>query len=173
MGNASTRGALLLAVAVILGVVLLKKFDAGTAPFSERLDSNVTTATTSRLPTVSVLPSTPVREPRAPADVKVLPANGTSTGGLGRRTGEFLQRANYNALAALDATKNVDASLVEYRPDFEPEARTLAQLLQLPASSVKPLDDAVPVSDTRGADIVLVIGADLHLPDDTTTTSRR
>ena len=40
----------------------------------------------------------------------------------------------------------------------------LAQLLQLPLSSVRPLDDSTPVPETRGADIVVIAGADLRLP---------
>jgi hypothetical protein len=172
VGSAGARGALLLVLALVLGVVLLQKFDTGTVAFTERVDTNATTATTRQAPTVSVVPSAPVRQPRAPSEIKVLPANGTSTTGLGGKTGDFLRTAGYNALAAMDATRNLDASLVLYKPDFEPEARTLAQLLQLPASAVKVLDDNAPVADTRGADIVVVAGADLHLPDTTSTTRR-
>jgi hypothetical protein len=165
----------LLVLAVVLGIVLLNKFDTGRVPFSQPVESNGGRSTTSirRLPSVSVLPNTTARAARPADQVKVLPANGTSTGGLGSRTGTFLTNNGYNALAPEDATRNLDNSLVLYRADFEPEARALAQLLGLPASSVKLLDDSAPVGETRNADVVVVAGDDLRLPGETTSTTRR
>jgi hypothetical protein len=160
-------------LAVLLGIVLLNKFDTGRVPFSQPVESNGGRSTTTirRLPSVSILPSTTARPPRPADQVKVLPANGTGTSGLGGRTGTFLSNNGYNALAPEDATRNLDNSQVLYRADFESEARAVAQLLGLPASSVKVLDDNAPVADTRGADIVVIAGADLRLPSDTTTTT--
>jgi hypothetical protein len=171
-GSAGARGAVLLVLAVVLGIVLLNKFDTGSVPFSQPVESNGghTATTTRRLPSVSVVPTTTSRPPRPADQVKVLPANGTSTSGLGGRTGTFLSNNGYNALAPVDASRNLDTSLVLYSADFEPEARAVAQLLGLPASSVKALDANAPVPDTRGADVVVVAGADLHLPSDTSTT---
>lgn len=168
------RGAILLLAAVVLGIVLLQEFD--TAPFVQTVETEPdTTVTSRRSPTVSVLPPASTRPVRPPDQVKVLPANGTNTAGLGGRTGEFLRTANYNALAPIDATRSIEATLVEYRPEFEGEARVLAQLLQLPASSVRPLEENPPVPDTRGADIIVVIGTDLRLPGEggATATTRR
>jgi hypothetical protein len=175
-GSAGARGAFLLAVALVLGVVLLNKFDTGVTPFTEEIETDIPT-TTRNFTSVPVVPTTAGRQPRPPDQVKVLPANGTSTAGLGSRTGEFLRRNGYNALAPIDATRDLDATLVEYTPDFEPEARAVAQLLQLPVSAVRPLEQDPPVGDTRGADIIVAAGADLRLPDDaaatTTSTTRR
>lgn len=158
------KGVLIVAAALLVGIVLLNKFDTGGVPFTPRVDVESGTTTTRRLPTVSVLPSTTLRPPRSPADVKVLPANGTNTSGLGARTNEFLRQANYNALAPIDASRVLDATVVAYSAEFESEARVLAQLLQLPLSAVRPLDDSTPVPETRGADIVLIAGGDLRLP---------
>ena len=178
MGNPGARGAILLGVAVLLGIYLLQKFDTG-GSFDVPVQSGpsatvprVTTSTTRR-PSVSVLPPASTRAVRPPDQVKVLPANGTSTSGLGGRTGDYLHTLGYNNLAATDATKLLDATLVEHKPEFDAEARALAVSLQLPASSVRVLDDNIPVSDTRSADIVLVIGADLRLPGDTTSTTKK
>ena len=158
------KGVLIVAAALVVGVVLLNRFDDGSATFTPRADVESGTTTTRRLPTVTAVPTTTARQPRSPADVRVLPANGTSTAGLGARTSDFLRRANYNALSPIDASRDLDASLVAYSADFEPEARVLAQLLQLPLSAVRPLDDSTPVPDSRGADIVVIAGADLRLP---------
>jgi len=172
-GSAGVRGGVLLVVALVLGIVLLQKFDTGRVPFSPSVNVKTgPTTTVRRLPSVSVLPPSTSRATRPPDQVKVLPANGTGVSGLGGRTGTFLQNSGYNALSPEDATRNLDNSLVLYKADFEPEARAVAQLLGLPASSVKILDDTAPVPDTRGADVVVVAGADLHLPDATTTTKK-
>jgi hypothetical protein len=89
------------------------------------------------------------------------------------KTGTFLENNGYNTLAPTDS-RAVDASQVLYRADFEPEARAVAQLLGLPASAVKVLDEnSAPVADTRGADVVVVAGPDLHLPSDTTSTTKK
>jgi hypothetical protein len=158
------RGILLVAAAFLVGIVLLNRFDSGSGPFTPDVDVETGTTTTRRQPTVTAQATTTLRQPRPPADVRVLPANGTNTTGLGARTNEFLRKANYNALAPIDASRVVDTSIVAYRAEFEPEARVLAQLLQLPLSAVRPLDDSTPVPETRGADVVVVAGADLRLP---------
>jgi hypothetical protein len=68
---------------------------------------------------------------------------------------------------------------VYYNPGFEREARVVAQLLGLPDSAVQPMPTPPPVSDTRGADIVVVVGPDLAkatptpTPTSPPTTARR
>ena len=158
------RGIVLLAAALILGVILLNEFDTGPVPFSERVEVDDGPSTTSGLPTVTVVPTTTARAARAPADIRVLAANGTSTAGLGGRTTELLRNSEYNALAPIDSSRTVDATIVAYRADFDVEARALAQLLQLPLSAVRPLDETTPIPEDRDADIVVVVGPDLDLP---------
>jgi hypothetical protein len=157
------KGIVIVAAALVVGIILLNKFDDAGAPFTPRVDVESGTTTTRR-PAATPLPTTTLRQPRSPADVKVLPANGTNTTGLGARTNDFLRRSNYNALAPIDASRVLDATIVAYKPEFEAEARVLAQLLQLPLSAVRPLDDSTPVPDTRDADIVVIAGNDLRLP---------
>ena len=72
-GGAMLRGALLLAIAVILGVVLLNTFDDGKDPFAQSLvasGANATTTTAAAAPevTTTTAASTPaLRAPREPA----------------------------------------------------------------------------------------------------------
>ena len=173
-GGTGVRAAVLLSAAVVLGLILLKQFDTGVA-FNQNVGTNSgsATVTTTKQPTVSVIPPTTARPPRPAADVKVLAANGTSTSGLAGKTTEFLRQNGYNVLAPSDATRTVDTSLVEFKPDFEAEARAVAQLLQLPASAVRPAESDPPVADTRNADLLVIIGNDLHLPGDTTSTTKK
>lgn len=165
---------MLLGVALLLGIIILNQFDSG----SIDVDTEVSTGggddgetDTTRRSSVSVVPIPTTRAIRPPGDVKVLAANGTATQGLAGRTRDYLQTVGYNALAPTDATRVVEATQVQHTPEFEAEARALAQLLQLPASSVRPLEENAPVPDTRGTDIALIIGPDLRLPGDAATTS--
>ena len=83
------RGALLLAIAVVLGVVLLNRFDNGTDPFAQSLTASgkatTTTTTTAAPPVTTTTAATAAPRLRAPADVKVLPANGTGVNRFGAR----------------------------------------------------------------------------------------
>ncbi len=157
VGN-STRGIVLLAVAVLLGILILNRTDEGVSTGNVRLDTPTTDAES---PTTLPSPPTTLRPLRAPADVKVLAANGSNVTGAGRRTADRLKQAGYtNTLAPTDTTREVPATSVEYAADFEPEARAVAEALGLPATVVKALDSP-PVADTRGADVVVLIGPDL------------
>lgn len=171
-GGTGVRAALLLSAAVLLGLILLRQFDSGGVAFNESVDTG-SPATTDRSPTVSVIPPTTSRPLRPPAEVKVLAANGTSVSGLAGKTTEFLRQNGYNVLAPSDTSRPIETSMVEFRQDFEAEARAVAQLLQLPASAVRPLESEPPVADTRSTDILVLIGNDLSLPGETTTTTRR
>ncbi len=170
---------MLLGVALVLGIIILNQFDTGSIDVGTEVtagDDDEATTTTRRSG-VSVVPIPTTRAVRPPGDVKVLAANATATSGLAGRTRDYLQTVGYNALAPTDATRVLEATQVQHTPEFEAEARALAQLLQLPASSVRPLEENPPVPDTRGTDIVLIIGPDLRLPGDaagtTTSTTRR
>jgi hypothetical protein len=165
VGGASGRGFLLLAVAVVLGIVVLQATDQNTG------GSN-TTKTTSPAATSTTQPSsaTTTHALRPPAEVKVLPANGTAVSGLGARVGTTLKQAGYtNTLSATDAnSKNVQTSVVEFSPDFDQEAVAVAAVLGLPQSAVRAATSPSPVSDTRGANVVVIIGQDLAKSSPTT-----
>jgi LytR cell envelope-related transcriptional attenuator len=156
-GGAAARGAGLLVLAVVLGILLLRA--GGGDPYSRSVSTGsaqVTTATS--LPPTATTVTVPLR----PAgDVKVLPANGTSTAGAATNTGNRLRDSGYNILAASNTAKAATASNVFYVPGFEREARVVAQLLGLPDSAVQPLPNPSPVPDTREANLVVVVGPDL------------
>jgi len=64
-------------------------------------------------------------------------------------------------LAASNTTNAATASNVYFNPGFDREARVVAQLLGLPDSAVQAMPTPPPVSDTRGADVIVVVGPDL------------
>ncbi len=172
-GMAAGRGALLLAVAVVLGVLLLNAADdtpsrVGAGRDNEDGDDRATTTTTQPVTTTVAV--------RPPREVKVLAANATNVAGAAGRVSAGLRNVGYNVLAPTDA-KPADASAVYFTPTFEREGQAVAQALQLPPTAVKPLPNPPPVADLRGANLLVVIGPDVASKATqgatTTTTSRR
>lgn len=181
-GMAVGRAALLLLVAVVLGVFLLNQIDDApettvdqTSDVTEPDDDNGATPTTA--PTTS----TTVRAAKDPATVKVLAVNGTTQSGIGARTKEVLQGAKYNALAPTDAAaklKPVKTTVIYYQPGFDVDALAIAQLFQLTVANTKPMpqDMATQVVASRNvaaSNIVVIAGEDIvpKLPAATTTTT--
>ena len=169
---AAGRGALLLVVAVVLGVLLLNAADdtpqrAASGQGNGNGDDQETTTTTAPVTTTTAAP-------RKPAEVKVLSANGTRVAGAAGRVRDTLRAQGYNVLAPLEARNQATASAVYFSPNFEREARAVAQALRLEPNSVQPLPNPPPVPDIRGADVVVVVGPDLaRRPAPTTTTTSR
>jgi hypothetical protein len=155
-GGAALRGAGLLVVAVILGIILLR--NGGGDPYSRAVRTVATPPPEAPVRTPTPTITVPVRTPN---DIKVLPANGTSTSGAGTAIFNRLKQAGYNVLAAGNSTSPATTSNVYYNPGFEREARVVAQLLGLPDSAVQPMPTPPPVSDTRGSDVIVVVGPDL------------
>lgn len=172
------RGLLLLAVALLLGVFVLNQTDPGSSSTGSDETSGSTETTIEDPSQTTLVATTLPRTPRPPAEVKVLPANGSGVAGLGGRVGDRLKARGYtNTLAAVNTSRDITATSVEYSQDFEPEARAVAEALGLPPAVVKALDSP-PVTDIRGADIVVLIGPDQNTTTTsgagaTTTTTRR
>jgi hypothetical protein len=172
--GAAARGAGLLAVAVVLGIVLLQAFDNGADPFATSVRAGAPKKKATGGATTTVAPTTTVAV-RPPSEVKVLPANGSGVAGAGTRTGTLLKSAGYNVLAATNTIKSVTVSAVEFAPGYQPEAAAIATALSLPPTSVEPIPTPAPVSDTRGANVLVLVGPDLvaRLPTPSTTTTVR
>src|SRR2546425_2090365 len=144
-GGAAARGAGLLAVAVIIGILLLRS--GGGDPYSRSVSTGANpTPEVPSQPSTATTVTVPVR---SPADIKVLPANGTSTANAAANTGNRLKSAGYNVLSASNTNNPATGSNVFYNPGFEREGRVVAQLLGLPDSAVQPMPTPPPLSDTR------------------------
>ena len=171
-GLAVGRAAALLIVNVVLIVVLLNASDSGRRVTAGARSTTTTakpstTTTTSRATTTT----TPLRAPR---DIKVIAANATTVQGAAAKVSEKLRAAGYNVLAPLTA-KRADASAVYFTGDLRREAEEVAKLLELDPSVVAELPEApapTPVTDVRGADVLVLIGPDLAGRATTSTTRR-
>jgi hypothetical protein len=183
--NAGARGALLLAVAVILGIVLLQQFDTPDIPSGQVSatsipDDDVTT-TTGRVGLTTVPQSaTTVARARPKADVKVLVANGAGVRGLGAQTTTSLRTAGYtNAATPTDTTTTVERTGIQFAEGYEAEARELAGVLSLPATVVTRLaSPPVAAADIGDAKLIVILGTDVtnatttSAPATTSTTRR-
>lgn len=173
-GGAGARGLLLLAVALLIGVVLLNATDAdppGTTITAEGdsdsgdggadTDSGGTdddaggdagAAATTTVPTPTTLAA------RAPAEVKVIVANASDVRGAAGGGRTALVNAKYNVLAPANAAA-VATSSVFFVPGYDRDAAAVAAAMQLPATLVKPMPAPLPF-DTKGAHVAVVLGAD-------------
>ncbi len=177
-GMAAGRGAAVLVVAVVIGILLLNKVDDTPGRQVSAGDGGGGNGTEETTTTVPEAPPTTVPA-RPPGEVKVLSANGTKVRGAAGRVRDTLKAAGYNVLSPIETKQPVETSVVFFAAGFDREAQAVAQALKLPPTSVQPLPaaDALPVSDLRGANVVAVVGAELArqvgASSTTTTTTRR
>jgi hypothetical protein len=162
------RAVALLAIAVLIGVVLLRHDGTSsgrivsssqtTVPPTTPKPSNTTPSSVAHTTTTS---STPLR---APQDIKVLVANGTSTNGLASTVKSKLQGEGYQTLTSTNSSEQVTATIVYYRPGYQTEAAALAEFLTLSPTAVQAMPAQAPVSNPAavdGANIIVVAGPDV------------
>ncbi|HVL92677.1 MAG TPA: LytR C-terminal domain-containing protein [Acidimicrobiales bacterium] len=172
-GMAAGRGAALLAVAVLLGILLLsatddEPTDVSVGPGVTEPDDSVTSTTLDEFPTTTIT----TLAARAPAEVKVLTLNATDVRGAAGRANDVVKAAGFNVLAPADGTRG-SPTAVFYTPTYEQEALAVASTLSLAGTSVQPVGTTPPVADLRGANVVVVVGADLAGRLVTTTSTTR
>jgi hypothetical protein len=174
------RGAALIAVAVVIGFVLLHDADSGSGGSVTSVNTPRETAPSiaTSLPT---LPSSTTLAVHANKDVKILVVNATRTAGAASRVAKPFKDTGYNVLRPVDATEAVKnstkASAVYYvTADFQRDAKAIQQALGLPPTPVQMVPTPPPTTDLLGANVVIVVGPDLAGAggtSSTTTTVRR
>jgi len=170
-GTQTLKGAGLLAIAVIIGIVLLHTAPANittvsassTSPPTTKAPKHSTTRTTVTQAPLSTTTTAPPTHP--PAQVKVAVANGSGVPGLAGRLRVQLNSAGYNtSIPALNAPAAVPATTIYYVAGYEPDAKAIASgQLSLPATVVKPMPNPSPVPQaaTQGAEVLVIAGADI------------
>ncbi len=151
------KGIILVVVAVLVGIALLRDEGASTAqvnvgasdsPSVTDGDASATSTTTTTAP------------PRAPADVKVLVANGSDVNGAAGAETDALEALGYVAANPTNAD-TVPATVVYYTVGYQAEAEVLAAAIGAPPTSVTPLPTPAPVADMQLSNILVVVGPDL------------
>jgi hypothetical protein len=166
------RGAVLLAVAVVLGALLLAYGfpdggDSGTATAGEQVTGEAGQSTgdggDGSPPTVAP-PTTTDTGPRDPAEITVLVANGSGVSGAASEFTDTLNGAGYVTAEAANADQSdYSTTVVYYVGEEQAEAEGVATALGLDPSAVEPMPDPPPTEDgdLRGATVLVVVGTDL------------
>lgn len=163
-GTQTAKGAGLIALAVVIGVVLLH-----TAPQPETItaSSPVTQPPVTKAPKTTAPPApttTTIPPPRPTSQVHVEVANGTQVIGLGGKIRSLLSTDGYNTdKPALDApTKDHATSEIFFQPGFQSDALQLASTLSVAATAVVPMPTPAPVPQSlTGVDILVIAGTDI------------
>jgi len=164
-GGATLRGALLIGVAVIVGIVLLSKaIDGGFLPSDSETPSEQADdadgddddggSTVESSTTTTATPTTHV-----PAEVRVIVLNGGGPSGSAGTSSTAIAAAGFATVAASD-TADVAATVVYATPGFEADAAVVAQTLGI-AAPVQPMPATPPTGTPVGqVDVVVVLGPD-------------
>jgi hypothetical protein len=180
--DAAVRGALLIGVAVVIGLLLLWRGhdDDGGGTIS----AEGTPVATSAAPGDTTPEGTPATNPgdttvppattHAPAEVKVLVANGTGTqGGAAFVTNKLVPKAYATMPAANAGTDDVAKSLVFYREGFGEDAKQVARDVGVPEDAIagllEPMPETPPVNEqamqnAQGAHVLVLLGSDGVIP---------
>lgn len=152
----AVRGAGLIALAVVIGVVLLNVVDTGNkGPIGDGGKAKATPASSSTKGSTSTTTTGRQAAVRPPAQVQVLVLNGSDTVGAAKAMTQKLQPAGYQTLPPTDGPKRT-GTVVWFTPGFERECTALAT-----AVGGAPKVEAVPNPPPAGTDranCVVVIG---------------
>lgn len=161
------KGAILVAVAVIIGFVLIRddgiesQTSAVGADVGVDVDEGNDDAATDDTTTDDTTPSS-VPDARDPAEVRVLVANGTAVSGAAGRYTEVLTAAGYQTAGATDALdKSAETTFVYFTAGYEAEARAVAAALGASPDNVAALPTAPVVADNSLANVIVVVGPEL------------
>ena len=171
--DATLRGAVVLVVAIVIGLALLARGGGGgdDDDASDTTEARETTESTqfdgsddtlapinSESTTASSVPS----DTRAPEEVTVIVLNGLNTrvDGIAGLNDEKLKTAGYVTLNPGNATTKTATTTVYATPEFQADAEAVAAILGLPDASIveKPAEPLGPGAER--ADIVVVLGDD-------------
>ncbi|HZT65859.1 MAG TPA: LytR C-terminal domain-containing protein [Acidimicrobiales bacterium] len=149
---------MLVLVAVAIGAAVLANLPQGA---SSRVAAGSAPTTTSTTAGASSTTTSTTLATHQPSQVKVLVANGTSTSGLGGKLASKLTNAGYDVLSPTNTSSSASASAVYYASGYQGDAAAVAQASGLTAGALQAMTSSVPVSDTKGAQVVVIIGPDL------------
>lgn len=161
------RGMILVAVAVVLGVVLLIKggsvgFDSDAQDVEIGTDGGAENGTVETTTTTEPPPQTSVPT----AQLRVIALNAAGVDGYAGRAEQFLNVAGYTTVTAETALNLADQTIVHYAEGFQVDALMLAQIFGIEAHQVQPLPADTqlardPTALPAGFDIVILLAQDV------------
>jgi LytR cell envelope-related transcriptional attenuator len=154
----SARGAIILLLALVVGVWVISRVKAEPNVVGATVDGAVTTslAVTESTTTTTLVPA------RDPKSVKVMMVNGTLTTGIAKIASKCLV-AKYDVVPAKNAkTKPLAASVLYAGPTASAEAADIAATLGYKGVAVQfPVDPGVKDFPKVAPDVMFIIGDDM------------
>lgn len=172
-GSAALRGALLIGLAVVLGIILLGKgFDDGVVASGsdDDDDTEVDAGDGGDDDPITEQATTTTLAARPPSEVLVFALNGFGGAGVAGAATDQLNTATYQTVPAADvpADQRVEASVVYFARGFDADAVAVATTLGLAATTVMalpvPAPLQIPDGDVKGATVIVVLGPDYTPP---------
>lgn len=161
--DAASRGLILIVVAIALGAILLWKGGlVGFDPDGSSVDIGEGSATTeTTVPTDETTTTAAPDVTVAPAQVKVVVANGAGVSGLAGASADYLATQGYTNSVATDAPAQVPTTKVYAAEGFEGNATVIAGLFKVDPATIEPIPPE-PVAGDQPADagVILVLGPD-------------
>jgi hypothetical protein len=170
------RGAALVVVAVLIGLVLLRHGLDTSETVVPTTPSGTTDGATTGGATAGAgsTTSTVAGAVRPPAQVPTIVLNGSGVKGAAKKYSDALAANGYDLTSPTggNSTSNVTATQVLYSPGFAKEAAAVATAIGAPQTAVAALGTTLP-GTTNSANVVVVLGPDLgnKTPTATPTTA--
>lgn len=168
--DATLRGAVVLVVAIVIGLALLVR--SGGGGDDEAADTTSTTTTTefqgSTVDTAAPIndsSSSSVPEEgggaREPSEVTVIVLNSTRTAGIAATRSDTLSQAGYNALEPTNATTGeLETTTIYATEDAQADAEVIRDLLAMPDATIEEKPEDSLGGASADADVVVVLGLD-------------
>lgn len=158
------RGAILVAVALVIGVLLLRDDDSATTQVAVGSDTageiDDTEPEDGGEEDADATTTTTTEAPRPAAEVKVLVANGSGVNGAAGGTTDALEALGYVTGTPANAER-VPTTVVYFTTGFEAEATALAEAIGAAEDAVTPMPAVAPVDDLQLANVLVHLGPDL------------
>jgi hypothetical protein len=159
--SAAVKGALLIGVAIVIGLVLLRQVGDNTSTASAKSTTTKPKTTTTQPKENSTTTTVPITPAKTPAEIKLIVLNGGAKSGSAGAMSNSLRNAGYtNQAQANDWTGHTQSgNTVQCQPGLDREAVALSQQTALQGSTVKPWPTPPPPTYGYAADCVVVVGA--------------
>jgi hypothetical protein len=152
--NTAARGAIVVVVAVLLGVWILTKIDSGAAVDSGSGPAATTTVATTVATSVTAAPTTVVDK----ASFTVIVANASGTSGAAKRKGDAMKADGYQLAEPVTNQTKADTTTIFFLSGYEAAAQNVAAYLNI--SDIQPMPTPAPV-DLGQAQVLVNLGRDI------------
>jgi hypothetical protein len=153
--NTAARGAIVVVVAVLLGIWILTKIDSGAAVDAGSTGTSAATTVPTTVATSATAPPTTAVDK---ASFTVLVANASGTSGAAKRKGDAMKADGYQLAEPITNQTKADTTTIFYLSGYEAAAQNVAAYLNI--SDIQPMPTPAPV-DLGQAQVLVNLGRDI------------